>query len=429
MGARRLSVVAVVTVVAMVTIDIRMVWLPLESGRRPDDRRARTLSVGSPPPEPGGATHGGLSHGSIFTKSVGGDDEEELSGLESQWTEILHLPAAIAEREPNRSVEKACWASSSSSAAGNGSLWTTVNRERRTMRAVIFVHIPKCGGSALTTVLRRMACEANRAMADAAADCCRNPGFCQRNTRPDKHRTCRALPGCHGHNPQLRLYAAKPGFGDVKAVAMVRDPVSRVISAWHYRCHNPNFDCFRLPGAAQWGLQMRRARGQRLPDGVVLPGRNVTFAEYVDRWPQYHNIQTRMLGRDSFPYEAQRLEEADLARAIGTCDTRFALVAVFELYDHSVALLARLAGVALVDVDFQRVRAAHSEIFHSFKRKLLADRRLVAAVRAANDLDGKLHEYAKGRLCAELRSAGFLGSPAGCPPDFARAERRHCASA
>ena len=34
---------------------------------------------------------------------------------------------------------------------------------------------------------------------------------------------------------------------------MVREPLGRVVSAWHYRCHNPNWDCFHIDGVGPVG--------------------------------------------------------------------------------------------------------------------------------------------------------------------------------
>jgi hypothetical protein len=61
----------------------------------------------------------------------------------------------------------------------------------------------------------------------------------------------------------------------------------RILSAWFYRGHTPNNDFFQV-----------RPYFKDIRDGK-LP--KVTFAEYIEM-PEYQNIQTRMLGADSFPY-------------------------------------------------------------------------------------------------------------------------------
>ncbi|KAK7247944.1 hypothetical protein SO694_00085038 [Aureococcus anophagefferens] len=71
-------------------------------------------------------------------------------------------------------------------------------------------------------------------------------------TRPPGGRRRRAL-----GRPSLRMYAARPSTRNIRAVTMVREPLGRVVSAWHYRCHNPNWDCFHVPGATQWSERKR----------------------------------------------------------------------------------------------------------------------------------------------------------------------------
>ena len=61
----------------------------------------------------------------------------------------------------------------------------------------------------------------------------------------------------------------------------------RILSAWFYRCHTPNDDCFNV-----------RAYFKSIRAGLIP---KVTYAEYIEM-PEYSNIQSRMLGADSFPY-------------------------------------------------------------------------------------------------------------------------------
>lgn len=57
-----------------------------------------------------------------------------------------------------------------------------------------FIHIPKCGGTSMTTILRQVACKMDP---EKNVDCCTNPGFC------DWHafRRCSAIRGCTDHFP------------------------------------------------------------------------------------------------------------------------------------------------------------------------------------------------------------------------------------
>lgn len=61
----------------------------------------------------------------------------------------------------------------------------------------------------------------------------------------------------------------------------------RLLSAWFYRCHSPNNDCFQVRSYFKYIRKGWRPK--------------VTFSEFLEM-PEYQNIQTRMLGADSFPY-------------------------------------------------------------------------------------------------------------------------------
>jgi hypothetical protein len=63
--------------------------------------------------------------------------------------------------------------------------------------------------------------------------------------------------------------------------------INRLLSAWFYRCHTPNNDCFQVRP------YFKDIYEKRLP--------KVKFPEYIEMI-EYQNIITRMLGADSFPY-------------------------------------------------------------------------------------------------------------------------------
>lgn len=58
-----------------------------------------------------------------------------------------------------------------------------------------FVHIPKCGGTSMTAILREVACAMDTSRNE---DCCTNPGFCDFHA----HRRCASIKGCINHFPQ-----------------------------------------------------------------------------------------------------------------------------------------------------------------------------------------------------------------------------------
>lgn len=60
---------------------------------------------------------------------------------------------------------------------------------------MLFVHVPKCGGTAFTSLLRKIQCHRN---STAHPDCCRNPGSCYIKG----FRRCISILGCVSHFPR-----------------------------------------------------------------------------------------------------------------------------------------------------------------------------------------------------------------------------------
>lgn len=63
-----------------------------------------------------------------------------------------------------------------------------------TGETIHFIHIPKCGGTTMTTLLREIQCKAD---SERNKDCCLNPGFCDWHA----HRRCSTIMGCINHFP------------------------------------------------------------------------------------------------------------------------------------------------------------------------------------------------------------------------------------
>ena len=223
------------------------------------------------------------------------------------------------------------------------------------------------------------------------------------------------------------MYAARPSTRKIRAVTMVREPLGRVVSAWHYRCHNPNWDCFHVPGATQWSERKRADEQWHLKPPNATHAGYASFSDFLDM-PHYQNVQVRMLGKDRFPYDAAPVVADDVFAAIDVATRTFAVVGVFELFDHSVALLGRLAGVPLVAADFERVRAQHSPQYGAFAAALAADDDLARRAFDANRHDATLHVWAASTLCGELRNADLLDLP-GCGAAAAARARAYCADA
>jgi len=224
-----------------------------------------------------------------------------------------------------------------------------------------FVHMPKCGGTALSAVMRRMLCVRNTPdflrPANTSAivtyeeiDCCIDPGTCD----PPQDRKCNAIFGCHGHAPRIRksrlvepgkatVVDGVPGFG-LGSYTMMRHPVARVLSAYKYRCHNPNHDCYNVrKDFCKHGRQCRR---------------RYTIDDYLDM-PEYHNIFTRMVARNVFPYSntSVPMTEQDVAQASKILQG-FAVVGLQEAYESTVLLVAAAMDVPVDDADFAMRRVS-----------------------------------------------------------------------
>ena len=294
-----------------------------------------------------------------------------------------------------------------------------------------FVHVPKCGGTTFTTILRRASCRlltlystAHSLPPSPPADCCTNPGYCE-----NPNRLCASVSGCQNHLPQLTLLP--PPTSPTRAVTMLRDPVARVVSAWFYRCHNPNRDCYNVrPEFCQEGQRASRKCGANY-DGVTTKksDRNGNENDPVndDEWrkkvwefeeyltlPEYHNIFCRMFGgtgAGEFPYSNElEITDAVLARARSNL-LSFDLVGLQELYEPSVRLLVEQVvgadedGEWLVglDEDVDVVKERGNDKIDGREELQTAVRDNVGGVREriekANWCDTVLFQEAKERLC------------------------------
>lgn len=133
----------------------------------------------------------------ISTKVVVNDNNVELSN-KNQDTNIDQL---ISKRCPNRVIPEP------------QPLPPNVKEEGAT--DFHFIHMPKCGGTSMTAVLRQIACAMDPKRNE---DCCTNPGFCDWHA----HRRCNSIKGCINHFPQRKWIFKKP-----PSIVMFREPISR----------------------------------------------------------------------------------------------------------------------------------------------------------------------------------------------------------
>jgi hypothetical protein len=214
----------------------------------------------------------------------------------------------------------------------------------------------------MTAILREMACHID---SGRNVDCCTNPGFCDNND----HRSCRAIKGCVSHIPQTPWLFQPP-----PSITILRDPTSRLLSAWFYRGHSPNNDFFQV-----------RPEFKEIRNGLRP---KVVFEEYLNM-PEYQNIQTRMLGANSFPYRNITITEDVYEQAVRALNAFF-FVGLQEAYFISVKLLLREANMdkfIVAPVVRERQQASSPE-----KMRLKNDKELMQRVKDINSYDYKLYE-------------------------------------
>ena len=231
-----------------------------------------------------------------------------------------------------------------------------------------FIHIPKCGGTTMTAILRQVVCQLDKVK---NSDCCINPGFCDWHA----HRRCASIRGCINHFPERPWIFKQP-----PSIALMREPTSRLLSAWFYRCHSPNSDCFQV-----------RPEFKRIKQGLQP---KVQFHEYLNM-PEYNNIQTRMLGGNSFPYRNYTVTKSTFDAAVEAIENLF-FVGIKEAYDISVQLMLRELQVNH-SVTLRRERD-NSKLAKA-KADILQNATTVSLIKEHNYWDIKLYRVAIKRFC------------------------------
>ncbi|WP_287129570.1 sulfotransferase family 2 domain-containing protein [Candidatus Cyanaurora vandensis] len=230
---------------------------------------------------------------------------------------------------------------------------------------LVFLHIYKTAGSTLNRILRRQ-------YAPAQTFSVENPTLDQFKALPVAQREGYRYYHLHAttHFGLAPLFPAQSRY-----VTMLREPISRTVSAFYYT----------------------RNKADERPFYAKVTQNIEVFA--ASDWQQ--NFQTRALAGMVDPEEAP----ADvLARAKRNIEAHFTLVGLTERFDESLLLLQEEFGWPTVNLTYVKVNTARD------RRDPLtpADRDLVVA---HNQLDLELYQFAQQRFAQQVAQQG---------PDFAR---------
>ena len=150
--------------------------------------------------------------------------------------------------------------------------------------------------------------------------------------------------------------------------------MSRLLSAWFYRGHSPNLDFFQV-----------RPEFKDIKDGKRP---KVTFEEYLDM-PEYMNIQTRMLGADSFPYRNITINNDIFAAAVEALEGLF-FVGIQEAYDLSVKVMLRELNVS-ASISVLKERDQNNNDLRMKKKAILDNKEQMKRMRDLNAFDLRLY--------------------------------------
>jgi hypothetical protein len=236
-------------------------------------------------------------------------------------------------------------------------------------KTVIFLHIPKTGGTTFHKILERNYARNQTLTFDGSRHCAEIESFAK-------------LP--QGQRGRYRLIKGHLHFGfhqfvegESSYVTFLREPVARALSFYSYaRSHSDHY-LHRIINEERLGFQDLLERGAT---------------------PELSNHQTRMIaGGLSNPNSP--LDCSGLERAKENLRANFCFVGLTEEFDASLVLLRRMFGWGFpfylkknVSREKTRVESLHSQV-----RALLHD---------ANSLDLELYEFAKTLFVEQIRAAG-----------------------
>lgn len=208
-------------------------------------------------------------------------------------------------------------------------------------RQIVFVHVAKCGGTAITSYMGRM-------LRDGPV--IRTEGEVDQLSKDEVH----AAVLVHGHMTRAHLAKVRP---DALVLSMLRDPVDRVISNY-----------FFIRGQDQ--------TGRNAPEFPVFVDacKSLSLAEIVnEQHPQVRHWMSDYVSRQLGPIEAL---------------ARFAHIGVYEDFGGSLNIFQMLLGWPLLDT------LPKDNVTEERLRLYEVDPAIIEAIEAANPADMALYDHA-----------------------------------
>jgi galactose-3-O-sulfotransferase len=242
---------------------------------------------------------------------------------------------------------------------------------RRRAPRLIFVHIPKTGGTSLVAAIESQYGSKHVARLYLGGFGIPVDEFLQWSQR--RLRRVRAVTGHYefglaAHLPDPSTY-----------LTVLRDPVDRVVSHYHYVLTEPTL------------IELHEAHGS-----------HASLEAHVARSPLRHlinNAQTRQLGGDVLD-PGRPPTAADLSTAMRRIDEDFAVVGLQERLDESLALMRVVFGWDEHTLPHLNVTSARPSVTD-------LDPEIRGVVLEHNQLDAALYEHARDRFAHQLAEHGL----------------------
>ena len=233
---------------------------------------------------------------------------------------------------------------------------------------LIFLHIPKAGGTTLYKILERHYARAQTLTFDG-----RDGQTAWFGTLPAARRGRYRLIKGHLYFGLHRLIAGASTY-----ITFLRNPVERILSFYYYARSHP--DHYLYPVLATQGLDLK-----------TLLAREVTL--------ELFNEQTRLLAGDEWEDPQRPVTRDALARAQANLRTHFRVVGLTEEFDASLLLLHHALGWRLPIYTKENVTQNKPD-----GTSLDAETRTL--IKDANRFDLELYEYARELFEEQRRAAG-----------------------